>query len=426
MKKSAGAVTWDPVKGRLANVSHPAYAMIAFLILTALPYLAPMEYMDILKLATLGQHLRFCALLAGLIIGMLVLYDILGRPTFEPERRPLSAEFSANMYWLAKALMLVAIAANGVVLLYALPRLAAGGVFAAKMALQDFEGVNILTQTYLFALGPYIYLSQRRGEPFLRILLILGGLLAARAFLMAERLALMELAVPAIVVLSMLRLMRVTVGRMLLIAFGVPTIFVVAEVFRSFYAKFVEEIGWAHLSFSFVLQWNLERLALYYTDVLNKFYLILQTHYFGTTQFYLEGVHRMAARLGWSGDTKIEELADWVALFGAGNVEMTNPGGLASLFTDFGWWAVPVLFGFAFLLMLNHWRANRGGLLALAMYPTLFMTAVELPRFVYLYSSRVLFPMMVFLAAYAGARLLSSRTRHGPAPGPETEPHPAE
>ena len=411
-KLPAGAIIYDPKRGRMANISHPAFAMLAFTLLTALPYLVPMEYMEIIKLATPGKHLMVCSLIGSIVAGLWILYDLLARPQFLAGGRPQSDDFIRTMWQAARGLIWIAIAANAVVLVYAAPRML-DSVFAAKKALEDFEGVNILTQSFLFAIGPYLYLSEIQKKPYWRTLLVLSALLAVRAFMMAERLALMEIAVPALVVLSLRRQISITVGRLAALVTGVPVLFVTAEVFRSFNAKFVEETGWAYLDFSFILQWNLERLALYYTDVTNKFYLILNTGYFYTTAFYEEGIQRILARFGFE-EVSNSALSEWVYLFGAGNPEMTNPGGLASMFTDMGWWAVPALLFFAVMLLVAHWRAARGSIFCLAVYPVMFLAMVELPRFVYLYQSRVVFPFAFFLVVWLAALLLSSRTRSAP------------
>jgi oligosaccharide repeat unit polymerase len=405
----AGAVIHDPKRGSMANISHPAYAMAAFVVLTFFPYLLPLEYMQIIKLATPGQHAMVCALIAGVVFGLWVLYDMLAQPRFLPDARPQSDEFIRAMYQGARALIIVSIAANAIVFGYAAPRLAES-VFAAKGALEDFAGVNILTQSFLYAIGPYIFLSEILKKPYWRLLLVLSALLALRAFLMAERLALMEIMVPALVVLSLRRHIAIKVGRLLALMAAVPVVFVTAELFRSFWSKFVEEGGWAYLDFSFILQWNLERMALYYTDAINKFYLILQTEFFYTTAFYEEGIQRILARLGFEPEGN-SALSQWVELFGTGNPEMTNPGGLAQMFTDLGWWGVPALLVLALALLLFHWRASRGSIFALAVYPVLYLTIVELPRFVYIYQSRSLFPLIFFVMVWVACLLLSSRVR---------------
>src|SRR5262249_33670466 len=150
---------------------------------------------------------------------------------------------------------------------------------------------------HLFFMVPYIYLARERGTPWRNTIFILGCLLFARSFLMGERLAFLEFALPLIVVLSMLTIIRVTWTRLLLLAVGLPILFIVTEMFRSFYGKFVSEIGWAHVHWTFLLSWNLERFFVYYIDTLNKFYVAISGEFFYATSYWAEGLSRILDRL---------------------------------------------------------------------------------------------------------------------------------
>lgn len=403
---SAGILLTD-YRGRLvANVGNPFYALATLVLLTLLPYLVPLEYMELIKVAGPGEHVLFCAVLGGVLFGLYALYAALAEPRFDPRPERLGQGQMEAMHKAMTALMWTGLIANVAILAYTVPHFT-GTIFSIKRSLQDLAGVNILSQTYLFAIGPFIYLSLALGRPYRKLLVWLAVVLTLRAFLMAERLAFLEFAVPVLVCLSLLRELFVPVGRLVLIALGVPTLFVVMEIFRSFYSKFVESSGWAHLDLGFILQWNLERLALYYADVTNKFYFTLYNEYFHFTEYWIQGVLRMGSRLGLAEYEGRNELLAVIGQFDAGNEEMTNPSGLATLLSDFGWWGLLVGLLIVAVLFVTHWRATRGHLISLAFYPVLFLTLVEMPRFVYLYNSRALFPLAAFFAAYLAVSLMA-------------------
>lgn len=398
----------------VANVGNPAYALSAFLLLTLLPYLVPMEYMEIIKMVGPLEHLLTCLVLGGVLLGGYALYATALEPRFDPWPERMEVPFRDTFYLFMRVLIWVGVVANIGILAWCIPHYS-GSVFSMKAAMSSLGGVNILSQSYLFALGPFLYLSLVLGRPYRRELLWLAVVLALRGFLLAERLALMEFAVVALVSLALLRQMLIPLSRLVLIGVAVPVLFVTAEIFRSFYAKFVRESGWSHLDLGFILQWNLERLALYYTDVTNKFYFQVTEQYFYMTEYYLRGLRSIGARVGLAEEEEFNPVAALIQQFDVGNQEMTNPGGLAVLLSDFGWWGGAVLVLIVALLFLTHLRANRGHLISLAVYPVLFLTIVELPRFVYLYSSRCITPFVLFLLAWIAARLISQGARFQPA-----------
>ncbi|HYC03895.1 MAG TPA: hypothetical protein VED40_11400 [Azospirillaceae bacterium] len=399
---SAGMFLRDH-RGRLiANVSSPVYALLAYVLLSYFPYLVPMEYMAIIKIVDPLQHTLNCLVLGGVLLGLYVLYGAITAPTFDPRPQRFSASHLEALRVAMLSLMWLGVVANALVLAYSVPHYR-GSVFDIKDAMANLEGVNILTQSYLFAIGPYIYLCVVSGKPYRKVLVALGVVLLLRALLMAERLALLEFMVPLLVVLSLLRQMFIPAARLALIGVAVPVLFVIAEIFRSFYAKFVEDTGWAHLDIGFVLQWNLERLALYYTDVTNKSYFIMNEQFFHITEYWSSGVLRMIGRFTGYIPEKNNAVNFFAHQFDVGNEEMTNPGGLAMLMSDFGWWGFAVLLAFILSMFLTHWRAAKGHILSLGLYPILFLNFLELPRIVYIYNSRAIFPLLLFFAAYFAA-----------------------
>ena len=419
----AGILQLIPGRGLMANISNPFYAVAGFLALTILPYFVPLEYMAIVKVYGPGTHLFISAVLAGLLLSAYALYAGLFQPRLAPMPLRADDDLPNLMFTAMRAMMLLGLLANLAIVLYALKDLP-GGVFAMKRALADFEGVNILSQSYLFALGPFLYLAVGLGKPWKRILLLLAAVLFVRGFIMAERLALLEFAIPALVVLSLLRLVIIRLTHIVMIGLGVPALFVLGEIFRSFYAKFVREGGWNQLELGFILQWNLERLALYYIDTLNKFYFQLKYQYFHITEFYAEGTLKMLSRLGLAErplDTVLDPL---VSSFNYGAEEMTNPGGLAVLLSDFGWVGLAVFAVFVLILFATHWLALRGGIVALGLYPILYLTMLEMPRFVYLYLSRALFPFLLFLGVVLLVSLVSRRTPSRASAEPPGRPSP--
>jgi hypothetical protein len=400
-----------------ADLSDPAFPLLAVVVLTAGPYLYPMVYSGVVKFQSIGGHVAFCVLLGLLHLTLYALYRM-----FVPMPRllPTADDRFADLFFAAcRIFVYAAIVANLALVAIAVSRLG-DGFWARKAIVAEGGGVFILTQLHVWFVGPYVALGRLRGAPIARPLAVLLAAVFLRAILVGERIALLELAIPLLVVFSLLGDIRIGWARLTAIILSVPAFFLATEVFRSFYAKFVDTAsGWNEVTFSFLLQWNLERFFSYYVDVANKLYLKISEETFGATDYWRKGIDQMLARFGLAEFPEADLIFELLERQGAWAIELTNPGGLQQIASDFGYWGILVYAGLIGLLLLSHAAARRGSLFAFGAFPVLYVAFADLVRLVYLYETRALLPFVLFLGTWLALRLVaSSETPRVTGPGP--------
>ncbi|MCU1616857.1 MAG: hypothetical protein JWO98_4397 [Frankiales bacterium] len=281
-----------------------------------------------------------------------------------------------------------------------------------KNSFAPVAGVSSFTQIGIVHVVIAGLLFRRRRDPrwnrhdrrARRRLGIVLGLALLRSFLLSERLAILELAVPLLAILALrwsvdprgwvrraCRLAPVVLLPLLLAVFGL------FEYTRSW--KFYS----AHGGTSF---WDFAavRFAGYYATAYNNA-AIAQAHggfpgrlpYSVFESFWTAPV---LSQLGLyqrlsGGDA---ESSFHVALVHYGNPEFNNPGGLGAPFVDLG-----TLGGVLYLLLLGAlcgwcWTNLRsGGMVGMLVYPVVLTGLYELPRYLYLSQGRVLPALVVLL-----------------------------
>jgi hypothetical protein len=404
------------------DISHPAFALAALVVLTVVPYLYPFTWNVFTRVRGIDEHLALAAVFTTTGIGIALAYQILVQPGRAAPLPDPTAEFLTLLHGLARVFLWISVVANIGLVAYVMAFFS-GDLLALKERLLDLEGVNILTQSFLLFLGPFIHISLLRGTPYVRDLVALGCIVAVRAALLSERVALFEFLVPLAVVLSQHKVLRVTPARLTAFVLFVPAFFVLTELFRSFSAKFVGSGDWSGLDPWFIVGWNLERFFIYYADTVDKLYFVIDHQFFFSTQGWFDGIARIAARLGFLDIASLvaPDLMDTALVYGARHPEMTNPGGLASLMSDFGWGGIAVWLALLAGLLTGHARSQRGGLLALGLYPVFYITFTEMPRYIYIFQTRALFPLALYLMSYGLCLVLA-----GPFAGRRRAPHPFE
>jgi hypothetical protein len=394
-----------PRRAHGADLADPGFPLAAVVLLTFVPYLWPMEHSGVLKYWDIGSHIAFCAGFAVVQFALWAFYRMLfPSPWYVPDP---AGRYEAVLFGFCRIAIWAAIGANVYLLALVLPRIG-GGVFAMKSVVAEGEGLFILTQLHVWFLGPYVAIGILRGERITRTLVVLGLLVLARAVLVGERLALLEFLLPLMVVLTLLGRIRIGWGRLVAIVGFVPVFFLSTEIFRSFWSKFADTAGGlSQFSLEFIIAWNLERFFSYYVDVTNKLYLTLSEQFFGQTSFWSVGVSRMLYRFGLSEFPDESILFDTLERFGVRSRELTNPGGLQTFLSDFGWWGIGVYVAFVVLLLVAHRSARLGAPMAYGIYPFLWFTFADLVRLNYLYESRAIFPLILFVGACIAARLVA-------------------
>jgi hypothetical protein len=393
------------------DVPNPIFGIGALMLVTVFPYFYQTFFIDVQKYWSLDQHLAFATAFAVVNLSLYGFYAGYLR-ALKSNLKPISytQDFADLLLLASRCAVWIAMLTNFAVVAYVIPRYS-GNIFSLKEAFGQLGGVNILTQLHLCFLGPYIGISVRRGSPWKLVVILLCISLIARSLLLSERMALMELAVPLVVILCLYRVVRVTWSHIALMLLAVPTFFIGAELMRSFYSKFVAAGGWGAIDPWFAIGWNLDRLFIYYIDVINKFYYVLDENLSGTSDFWFRGIGSIASNFGLTEDPTAREFTVLELILdgtGVRTPEMTNFGGFTQLFSDFGWWGFLAYIGLVILFFATHANAVRGSMLCVGLYPVLFLNFTDMARRIILFESRAIFPLVIFVVIYLGILIVSS------------------
>jgi oligosaccharide repeat unit polymerase len=287
----------------------------------------------------------------------------------------------------------------------------ANGGAAVKDAIGTIPGVTTLTQ---LGVGAVVVSATLLAQRFSRIelvkMLIVIGLALPRAYVYAERLAVLELVLPVTVVFATKLSIGGRVRRIIARAFPVAGIVLVAVIFGAFEYSRSWTYYRAHGETSFVT-FALSRLAGYYITALNNGQLILdhldwrgRWPYDTWEGFWsAPGIENVALyqRLGGHeapyNKANTAQYNDVLAQFG--NPEFNNPSGYVGPFIDYGWlggliWLL-VVGVIAGLLYRQFCSARYMGLL---LYPVFFIGVAEIPRYLYWVQGRSIYTWIALLA----------------------------
>jgi oligosaccharide repeat unit polymerase len=286
----------------------------------------------------------------------------------------------------------------------------AGAVYAVRR--EQFETVKGVTTATQFGmasviLGTILYRRTGSGR-ILFAMLPLGALSLLRALFLSERLAFLELVVPAFLLWVRLwvldpsshaaKLRRVVGLAPIIAPVLVVVVFGATEYFRSWSSHYESSGIPLH-------EFMLTRFAGYYTTAFNNGVLTLDQANWGPT------VPRYVLDFLWNFPGMTGSYADIVgfeptenygrALQQVLNPEFNNPGGMFLPAYDFGVLLVPVfwfLAGVAARAVFSWFCRERA--VGLFLYPMVMLAIVESPRVFYMTSTRA-FPTMAVLVAAA-------------------------
>ncbi len=280
--------------------------------------------------------------------------------------------------------------------------LAGEGVYdgTIKGMLGTVPGVTTLTQVGLLSVVISSLLLADAPSWKQRIRLTVVFVLALpRAFLLTERLALLELAVPTIVVFA-LRMARTRRGGIAAGAIPILALPVVATVFAAFehsrsWVFFRDQTNANYAEFA------LSRLIGYYSTSLNNGALeLLYNSLPGRWPFETMAAFWTAPGIGQLGLYRIlngqensERYLDILTQYG--NPEFNNSSGLAAAFVDLGTvGGLCYLLAAGMILGLLYRAFQEAKLIGLLLYPMLFLGIVELPRYLAWSQGRI-FPSLL-------------------------------
>jgi oligosaccharide repeat unit polymerase len=283
-----------------------------------------------------------------------------------------------------------------------------------KTLFAPVAGVTSLTQlgiAYVVVCG--LLLGYGASPKLARRLLLVLALGLLRAYLLTERLALLELIVPLVAIgaTRLRRRPRRHAWLPLAPVFALPILLVVFGAFE-YSRSWVFYRSRTTLSFP---QFVVNRLAGYYATSYNNGALQLD-HVHGSTRLPYSSIEALWTAPGISQLNLYQRLTGvpgsdllTTTLAQYGNPEFNNPGGLAVPLVDFGVAGGLLFFFVAGLVVGFTYRSWRSGLpLGLLLYPVIFTGLLELPRYLYWTQGRV-FPAAVFLLVVAG---LMTRASH--------------
>jgi hypothetical protein len=257
-------------------------------------------------------------------------------------------------------------------------------------------------------------LTRQRDQYVLRrlgVVLLLG---MARAFFLTERLAILELIIPAVGILAMhLAKRRAAASRLVAAA---P--FILMPAVMAVFGAFEYSRSWAfysqHTHGSFV-QFVVDRLAGYYATAYNNGQLALMYASGGSRLPYgsiealwtAPGMSQIDLYGRLTGHTEPNDFG--TVLTQHGNPEFNSPGGLAVPFVDYGTVGGLLFLFLAGLTLGVAYRSWRDGeLWGALVYPVALTGLFELPRYLYWGQGRV---APAFVALFLVAWLAGRRRR---------------
>jgi hypothetical protein len=262
---------------------------------------------------------------------------------------------------------------------------------APKSVIGTIPGVTTLTQVGIaYAIVATLLLLHGPDRTTLVRLVALGGLTTLRAFLFTERLALVELAVPALVLVAVRASQSRRPGRRLLLRMApIPLVvllvagFAATEYSRSYtYYKTRTTDG--------LVTFSVKRLSGYYATAYNNGHLVMTyDRYPGRLPY--TSLEALWTAPGAQQIDLYDRLVDRDQgeeyrriLATHANPEFNNVGGLPAVFADFGrMGGLLVLLGLGLIIGWAYRAFLHGQIAALLLYPVAVTGLLELPRFLY-------------------------------------------
>lgn len=280
-------------------------------------------------------------------------------------------------------------------------------------------GVTTLTQVGVaYGVVAALLLCHRVDRRNVVRLLVLGVVTSTRAFVLTERLALVEIAVPAVAVLAMRASHRTSSRRRLFVRLApLPMVllliagFAASEYSRSYtFFKTRTDDG--------LVVFALKRLSGYYATAYNNGHvLLLHDSYPGRLPYTsleavwtapgIDSIGLYDRLVGQDTDEAYTRILNTYA-----SEEFNNPGGLPAPFIDFGrGGGLVVLLGIGVATGYGYRSFVEGRLGGVLLYPVVVTGLFELPRFLYWTLGRTVPIVLALLLVY---RAVERSTHHTP------------
>ncbi|MGI9543362.1 MAG: hypothetical protein ACR2MX_08890 [Cyclobacteriaceae bacterium] len=401
--------------GTKIGLAEPRLYLIGMLLLIILPYCYPQHHFLYQKVASYPQHFLvsgvvLVAVMVALVITLFpsfklrIRYDYFAKEVVLPR---LLVQLSWLFIWVA-IIMNILIVAHGIAVFD-------GNIHTSKQSLEDFGGINIISQFYMFFTPIVLYDGLSKGSKHVKyVMFFLGAILLLRTGFLAERVAFLEFLVPVLVTLAFVKKIKISLSAIIRYTVLFLLFFVALELTRQFYIQYIVR-GDQDVDVYFALSWSFERFFAYYADTQNKLYFLLENNLGFTQANYLYFVDRLMGRVGGvSSDTNIVDFGvhSWQ--------DFTNIGGLSALFLDFSYFGIVAFVAMIGCFLILWKKLKQGSAFALAVYPHFVVGILELPRYVYFYLTRFVFAFILFVTVYSLILLIQSYVKHSRASFLET------
>lgn len=377
----------------------PYNIFLFFIFFSYIPYLLPQEFFVYTKVYSVLKHTVVTAVL--FLVGMAAIE--LGKRVNGSKTKKYAVIFSENFFYKeCKFFLIISILFNFLYAFYfyyyGIKESAEFDLISAKTELTGFSGFAFLTQLYLFFMPFYIKYSIRNKKGWKLLIAVLGLSVTLRAFFHSERLALVEFVLFLVISLELLRVIKI---RMKSIVIGVVlfiVLFAAAELSRQFYVQYA--LSGADIDNNFAFQWTTERLYTYYSDPVNKFYLVLDHELFFRGMSFMDPITMIVRKF----DPKFLMGGFDVQQYGVDTgfifPDFNNVGAISRFFLDFGYFGAILYFIFFYLFSAIYCRAKRpDSFLSFSLYPAFVIGGMEFIRLFYFYDTRSIIPLTIFFFA---------------------------
>lgn len=291
-----------------------------------------------------------------------------------------------------------------------------GGVsaFYLKSLAGNVPGITSFSQLGILFTSVY-FLDIARGRSYknkrimLMIMVCILILSFIRSLYFAERLALLEVIIPIVLIITTHNLPVRTKPRRIIL-FLAPFIGLIILYFIFIGAEYNR--SWRNYysnHFDSIFEFGYVRLGLYYTTALNNGALVAQHGDSHFLQYILDWLYRLPI-IGSRFTSGLSGISYERLLIGYASPEFNNPSGVLSYYIDLGLLVFPffALLGIIFGSLFNSFAKAQGRYACL--YPCIYIFIVEMLRIPYITSSRLFlvivgFCLLIYCGRYAVVKL---------------------
>ncbi|MFD0671338.1 hypothetical protein [Cohnella sp. GCM10027633] len=311
--------------------------------------------------------------------------------------------FGAQWLWIARMIM-----NEGVMRLYRL-----------AVVQQDFQtfklevvnkamipGVTSFTQFGMIAAAMYsiyVFGMGKKGDVRIWLMILLPGVL--RGLFFSERLALMEVVIPILVMALVFNRVKLTLPKLILSAMAFVGFFSIAEGLRSY--RYYSENGFEQAG---VYSYGIGRFLDYITSSVNHSIAMvdLSGQLYAFPALLFNGWINLISMVV-PGDALSRFLHTGQAAQAYANIKLspysaqdyTNMGYFGQLFADSGYLYLLYAVIYGVILGAAYKGLKRYEIGWLAIYPVLFISVLESYRIAYLFETRTFYPLLYMASSYA-------------------------